>query len=163
MVSLSGYRWFVSFIDDFFRTTWVYLLKDKSDVFFVFRCFIRWYKLSLIPRLKWFVLTMKVNICLVISIHIFDSKVYTKPRVNTLQQNGVAKRKNRHLLEVTHFLMLDMHVPNTYWGNVLLTATYLINRMPSRALDFKTPLKVFLRKFFVVFVLSMYMVLLGVS
>jgi hypothetical protein len=106
---------------------------------------------------------MKVNICLVISIHIFDSKVYTKPRVNTLQQNGVAKRKNRHLLEVTHFLMLDMHVPNTYWGNVLLTATYLINRMPSRALDFKTPLKVFLRKFFVVFVLSMYMVLLGVS
>jgi hypothetical protein len=36
VVSLSGYRWFVSFIDDFSRTTWVYLLKDKSDVFSVF-------------------------------------------------------------------------------------------------------------------------------
>jgi hypothetical protein len=36
VVSLSGYRWSVSFIDDFSRTTWVYLLKDKSDVFSVF-------------------------------------------------------------------------------------------------------------------------------
>jgi hypothetical protein len=85
---------------------------------------------------------MEVNICLVISIRIFESKVYTKPRVDTPQQNGVTERKNRHLLEVNGFLMLEMHVPNTYWGDALLTTTYLINRMPSRALDFKTPLKV---------------------
>jgi hypothetical protein len=36
MVSLSNYRWFVCFIDDFSRTTWVYLLNDKSDVCSVF-------------------------------------------------------------------------------------------------------------------------------
>jgi hypothetical protein len=39
VVSLSGYRRFMSFIDDFFRITWVYLLKDKSDVFYVFQMF----------------------------------------------------------------------------------------------------------------------------
>jgi hypothetical protein len=39
VVSLSGYWWFVSFIDDFSRTTWVYLLKDKSNVFSVFQMF----------------------------------------------------------------------------------------------------------------------------
>jgi transposase InsO family protein len=39
VVSLSGYRWFVSFIDDFSRTSWVYLLKDTSDVFSVFQMF----------------------------------------------------------------------------------------------------------------------------
>jgi hypothetical protein len=39
VVSLSSYWWFVSFIDDFSRTTWVYLLKDKSDVFAVFQMF----------------------------------------------------------------------------------------------------------------------------
>jgi hypothetical protein len=54
----------------------------------------------------------------------------------------VAERKNRHLLEVTRSLMLDMHFPKSYWGDALLTATYLINRMPSRVLDFQTPLEV---------------------
>jgi len=39
VVSLSGYRWFVSFIDDFSQTTWVYWLKEKSDVFSVFQMF----------------------------------------------------------------------------------------------------------------------------
>jgi hypothetical protein len=37
VVSLFGYRWFVSIIDDFFRITLVYLLKDKSDVFSLFQ------------------------------------------------------------------------------------------------------------------------------
>ena len=39
IISLSGFRWFVTFIDDFSRTTWVYLLKEKSDVFSCFQTF----------------------------------------------------------------------------------------------------------------------------
>ena len=60
--------------------------------------------------------------------------------VNTSQQNGVAERKNRHLLETTRALMLNMHVPTYLWGEAILTATYLINRLPSRILNFKTPI-----------------------
>jgi hypothetical protein len=86
---------------------------------------------------------MEENICRVTSGCIFESKVLsTKPRVNTPQQNHVAERKNRHLLKVTRSLMLDNHVPKSYWGDTLLIATHLINRMPSRVLDFKTPLEV---------------------
>jgi hypothetical protein len=39
VVSLSSYRWFVSFINDFSHTTWFYLLKDKSDVFSIYKIF----------------------------------------------------------------------------------------------------------------------------
>ncbi|KAK2981545.1 hypothetical protein RJ640_003108 [Escallonia rubra] len=33
------------------------------------------------------------------------------------------------------------HVPQCYWTDAVVTATYLLNRMPSRVLDFKTPLQ----------------------
>ena len=62
--------------------------------------------------------------------------------IYTPQQNVVAERKNRHLLEVTRPLLLTTSVPKSHWGDALLTATYLINRMPSRVLDFKRPLEV---------------------
>jgi hypothetical protein len=39
VVSLSGYQWFVSFINDFSQDTWAYLLKDKSDMFSMFQMF----------------------------------------------------------------------------------------------------------------------------
>ena len=60
---------------------------------------------------------------------------------NTPEQNGVAERKNRHLLEVTRCLMLQMNVPKFLWSDAVMTATYLINRMPSRVLNYKTTLE----------------------
>ena len=58
----------------------------------------------------------------------------------TPQQNGVAERKNHHLLEVSRALMLSMNVPKYLLGEAILTAAYLINKSPSRVLKFNTPL-----------------------
>lgn len=61
----------------------------------------------------------------------------------TPQQNGIAERKNRHLLEVSHALCFSMHVPKYLWGEAVLTASYLINRLPTRVLNYTTPLNCF--------------------
>ena len=37
--SLSGYAYYVSFIDDFYRKTWVYFMKNKDEVFSKFKEF----------------------------------------------------------------------------------------------------------------------------
>ena len=37
--SLSGYVYYVSFIDDFSRKTWIYFLKNKDEVFSKFKEF----------------------------------------------------------------------------------------------------------------------------
>jgi hypothetical protein len=57
----------------------------------------------------------------------------------TPEQNGVAERKNRHLLEVARSMMISMNVPKYLWGQAVLTATMLINRRPSRVLEWKSP------------------------
>ena len=49
----------------------------------------------------------------------------------TPQQNGVAKRKNRHLVDTAHSFLLCHKVPQRFLGDAILAACYLINRMPS--------------------------------
>jgi len=57
----------------------------------------------------------------------------------TPQQNGVAERKNRHLLDVTRTLLIKSFVPAKYWVEALSTAVCLINRLPSKVLNFESP------------------------
>ena len=64
--------------------------------------------------------------------------------IDTPQQNGIAKRKIRHLMKVARSLMIASNVPKQLWGEAILTTTYLINRRPSRILKFKTSCQVLL-------------------
>ena len=57
----------------------------------------------------------------------------------TPQQNGVAERKNRHLMETTRTLLIHGEVPEHFWGDAILAACYLINRMPSSVLKNNIP------------------------
>ena len=59
--------------------------------------------------------------------------------VDTPSQNGVAERKNRHLLETGQALLFQMNVPKHFWVDVVLTACFFINRMPSSILNWATP------------------------
>ncbi|RVW65068.1 Retrovirus-related Pol polyprotein from transposon RE1 [Vitis vinifera] len=58
---------------------------------------------------------------------------------HTPQQNWVAERKNRHLVETTHTILLHSNVPFRFWGDAVLTACYLINCMPSSVLHDQIP------------------------
>ena len=58
---------------------------------------------------------------------------------NTSAQNGLAERKNRHLLKITRSLLFACNAPNHYWGDAVLKAAHLINHSPSRVLKFQTP------------------------
>lgn len=59
---------------------------------------------------------------------------------DTPEQNGIAERKNKHLLEVARAMIFYMNVPKYLWGDAILTASYLINRMPTKVLQYITPL-----------------------
>jgi hypothetical protein len=57
------------------------------------------------------------------------------------QQNGVAGRKHRHIVEVGLSLLAQSSMPLKYWDQAFLTATYLINRTPSKVIGNSTPLE----------------------
>ncbi|GJW51622.1 retrovirus-related pol polyprotein from transposon TNT 1-94 [Tanacetum coccineum] len=73
----------------------------------------------------------------------FQSKgiVHQTTCPHTPEQNDIAERKNRLLLEMTRALIIESNVPKTFWPEALATATYLINRLPTKILKMKTPLE----------------------
>ena len=50
----------------------------------------------------------------------------------TPQQNGVAERRNRTLLDMVRSMMAQANLPIIFWGDALLSATYILNRVPSK-------------------------------
>lgn len=58
------------------------------------------------------------------------------------QQNGVAERKNQHLLEVVRALLIQAHMSLSYWEDVLAFASYLTNKVPYSFINFQTPFQV---------------------
>ena len=60
----------------------------------------------------------------------------------TPQQNGLAERMNRTLLEHVRCMLLGAGLSKSFWGEAVSTTTYLINRCPSTWIDLKTHMEV---------------------
>ena len=136
----GGYKYYVSFVDDYSRFCWIYLLKNKSDVEQVFYTF-----QTHVERL------LNAKIKAVQSdwggeyhrLHRYFERTGIVHRVScphTSQQNGIAERKHRHLVETGLALLAHSQLPLRYWDEAFLTACYLINRMPTPVINKETPL-----------------------
>ncbi|KAL6277717.1 hypothetical protein ACE6H2_021318 [Prunus campanulata] len=140
----GGMRWFVTFIDDCTRITWIYLLKHKSDVSRIVKEFCTMVQTQFATTIK--VLRSDngseyVNRDLA-EFFISQGMIHQTSCPYTPQQNGVAERRNRQLLEVTRAFLIHHNVPKYLWGEALQSAMYVINRVPSSVLGFQTPLQV---------------------
>lgn len=57
----------------------------------------------------------------------------------TPQQNGLAERKHRHMVETALNLMIDVSILATLWYHTWSYVAFLINRMPCKVLDNRSP------------------------
>ena len=63
----------------------------------------------------------------------------------TPQQNGVTKCRNRTLLDMVRSMMAHVNLPISFWGDALLTAAYILNRVSSKSVP-ATPYELSLGK-----------------
>ena len=140
-VSLGGGEYFVTFIDDKSRYVWAYIMKSKDEVF---RKFQEWKALvekSTGRKLK---VLRSDNGGEYLST---EFKNYLKAEgirheltvPKTPQQNGVAERMNRTLMETVRSMLSDARLPHSFWAEALSTAVYLRNRSPTTAVNGMTP------------------------
>ncbi|KAJ9538263.1 LOW QUALITY PROTEIN: hypothetical protein OSB04_030996 [Centaurea solstitialis] len=137
----EGFKYFLTVVDDYTRSVWVYLMKGKDEVYENIVSFTNMIQTQFHKCIKNFRTdngTEFVN-------HKFSQFtkgmgiIHQTSCVYTPQQNGVVERKHRHLLNVARALLFQSGLPLNMWHECILTATYLINRTPSSVLNGKSP------------------------
>ncbi|GKV36117.1 hypothetical protein SLEP1_g44285 [Rubroshorea leprosula] len=144
--SLSGNRYFLIFIDDFSRFCWVYFLKHKSEVFDVFIKF----KASVENECGLNIKTLRFDNATEYTSHRFQQFLQQHGIHHQLtipytpQQNGVSERKNRSILNMARCLLFEKNLPKNCWAEAIYTAVHLQNRLPTKAIEGKTPFEAWL-------------------
>lgn len=139
--TLSHNRYIFVIIDDHTRYMWSILLKEKNEAFEKFKTF----KLLIEKENGKEIATLRTDRGGEFTSNEFQefcNKEGIKRHLTvpyTPQQNGVVERRNHTLMEMTRSLLKAMKVPNYMWGEAVRHATYLINRVPTRALKNQTP------------------------
>ena len=139
--SLSGCEYFVTFIDDKSRYTWVYVLKSKDQVFGCFKDWKAMVENDTGKKLK--------------AIRSDNGGEYTSKEFQgylkmagirheltipkTPEQNGVAERMNRTVVETARCMLAEAGLPKRFWAEAVATAVFLRNRSPTVAVEGMTP------------------------
>nr|GEY60364.1 copia LTR rider [Tanacetum cinerariifolium] len=138
--SLGGKRYFLSIVDDYSRRVWVYILRFKHEAFKNFK---KWKQLVENQTGKT-VKKLRTDNGLEFSIREFKQLCIESgiarylTVVETPQQNVLAERMNRTLMDKVYCLLIQSGLPKTFWAEATCTAAYLINRSPSTAIEKKT-------------------------
>ncbi|KAJ9538231.1 hypothetical protein OSB04_030964 [Centaurea solstitialis] len=139
-VARGGYRYFITFTDDFSRYGYVYLMSHKSESFERFREFQNEVQNQLGRKIK-FLRSDRGGEYLSDE---FDNQRMECGIVSQLtppytpQMNGVSERRNRTLLDMVRSMMCHSTLPMSFWGHALETAAHILNRAPTNSVE-KTP------------------------
>ena len=139
--SLSGCEYFLTIIDDKTCYTWIYVLKHKDEVFARF--------------LEWKALVENSTGRKLKALRTDNGGEYTSKEFETYlkqngighertvpktpEQNGVAERMNRTIIETARCMLAEAKLPWKFWAEAVSMAVYLRNRSPTTAVSGMTP------------------------
>ena len=139
--SLGGAKYFVVFKDDHSSYRFVFIMKQKSNVYDFFKLL---YLVSFNETGN-YITKLRSN----------NAKEYLSTRFQTFirnkgirhettapyapEQNSIVDRDNHSIVKCARSMLYHKHVPLTFWTEAVNTAAYILNRVASRTLHGLTP------------------------
>jgi transposase InsO family protein len=142
VLSKNGFKYYVSFLDNFSRYSWIYPISCKSDVSAVFIKFQNYVERFFGSKIKAVQSDWGGEYRSLHKLLQNQGIVHRLSCPHTHQQNGAIERKHRHIVETGLALLSHAHLPSHFWDDAFITACYLINRMPTSVLHNKSPFEV---------------------
>lgn len=139
--SFAGSIYMLLFIDDYTRKTYVYFLRNKSQTFDKFRE----YKAEVEKETGKSIKCLRSDNGTEFCNHVFD-RFFKSAGIKhqttvpyTPEQNGVAERANRSIIEKARSLLCEANLSKKFWAEAVRTVVYLKNRSPTKAVLNKVP------------------------
>ena len=134
VLSSDGYCYYICFVDDYSRFSWIYPLRAKSEALTAFVHFKAMVENQFDRKIKilqsdwggeYRVFQKQLNDAGIIFRH---SCPYTSA------QNGRVERKHRHIVECGLSLLAQASMPLKFWWEAFSMAVHIINRLPTVAI-----------------------------
>ncbi|GAU51473.1 hypothetical protein TSUD_95880 [Trifolium subterraneum] len=139
--SMGGNYYFLTFIDEFTRYVWIYMIEKKSEVFTRFKKF----KLQVERESECSIKKLRTDGGGEYTSNEFakfceqEGIIHDITAPYTPQHNGIAERKNRSIMNMARSMLKGKGMPNRFWAEAAATSVYIINRCPTKKLLDKTP------------------------
>ena len=148
IVSDGGARYLLTFIDDHSRMTVTYFIKNKYEVLGKFKEYLKVSESFTGKKLK----RLRSDnggeyISKEFNEFCKQQGIIQEPTIpGTPQQNGVAERMNRTLLECARSMLFHAKMPLRFWADAINTAAYIRNRCTSTVLNWHTPYEIWFKR-----------------
>ena len=146
-------KYFITFIDDYSRYMYLYLLRSKDEALDAFKVFKAEVENQCGKHIKivrsdrggeyYGKYTENGQAHGAFAKFLQENGIvaqYTMP--GSPDQNGVAERRNRTLMDMVRSMRSNKKLPQFLWTETLKTAVYILNRVPTKAVS-KTPFESF--------------------
>ena len=146
--SIGGAQYFLLFVDDYSRMTFIYFLKHKNEVFKKFKDFKAIVENQQNKKIKILHTDNGGEFCSgeMENYLTKEGLIHQKTNAYTPEQNGVCERANRTVVEKARCLLFDAKLEKKFWAEAANTAVYLKNRSATSSLENITPYEVWYGK-----------------
>lgn len=138
VTTYDDYCYFFTIVDDYTRSIWVYLLRVNSEVPNILQSSFTLVETQLHIKIK----SLKSDNGRQFDIkdlYAFKGVIHQLSYIDTPQQNSVVERQHQNILNVARAFIFKSNIPLYFWVDSILTATYLINQIPTPFLSNKSP------------------------